>query len=75
MQTQQTHIALSDLRLQVDAARINLENLKAQQVQHLAKARSEVQTVDGGIAQWKANEREFGIYKMWQSFQIFPKLR
>jgi hypothetical protein len=75
MKAQQTYIALSELRLQVEAARIDLESLKAQQVQHLAKARLEVQTVEVGIAQWKANEREFGSYKMWQSFQIFPKLR
>jgi hypothetical protein len=75
MKAHQTDIALSDIRLQAEAARIGLEILKAQQIQHLAKARSEVQTVEVGIEQWKANEREFGSYKMWQSFQIFPKLR
>ena len=75
MKVHQTHIALSDIRLQAEAARIGLESLKAQQIQHLAKARSEVQTVEVGVEQWKANEREFGSYKMWQSFQIFPKLR
>jgi hypothetical protein len=75
MKAHQTHIALSDIRLQAEVARIGLEILKVQQIQHLAKARSEVQTVEVGIEQWKANEREFGSYKRWQSLQIFSKLR
>ena len=77
MTSNKAHISISlDLVAEISrSAEAGIEQLKAQQVQQLAKARLQVQTAEAGIKQLKAYERDSWSYKIWQLCQISSKLR
>jgi len=76
MTSDKGYISISlDLRAEISrSAEVGIEQLKAQQLQHLAKARSQVESVRTGIEKLKASEGNFWSNKIWELSQIFSKL-
>lgn len=76
MTSNKRHISISlDLGAEIfRSAEVEIEQLKAQQVQNLAKAQSQVESVRTGIEKLKSSEGNFWSNKILELSQIFSKL-